>query len=363
MALNELQQTMVNLFEQAYNAQGATGAARTQSAGVPQTSGSVPFSAAIPGEQYRQPGAPVNANEIPREGVADYSKNFKTFEDRIMAAARANPDLNYGQDLMRGSEQRNLNAKTPEETLRLSRLTDALNNQYFRSRYQGGAGVTVGMTGERIGPELSGGNLYQMPFATEEQRQMERMRQYESAIRGREIGRQQTTMDLQVENARNQFEQRLRVDEKLSEEQIRRYMEIWDYVIGYDKLKRTTAFERANTVFATELKSLDIPDRQAQMITKYAMQYPEYANMIAVLFGIGAGAPTQTQILTNRANTQFLNDLFSRGYTDDQAMDALMARNIERIADIMAVEAGVTGNELTQFKSKVVEIFNTGRNR
>lgn len=202
-----------------------------------------------------------NQNSVPGVGQFSYAlPDYEVVKSMYERAAK-DPNIHMQDYLPGGNQYSNINAKSRSETLRLSRLADALNNRYYRSpRATGNYSRTFGggVTGE--GP--SQGQLYQMPVVTEESREMGRQGQYEGMQRSAELARQQGAMDLALE---------------------------------YEKMRQQAAFQRTQSAFERELTNIQIPSRQAKIIADLAVGKWPLAQLLAGLFG-GTSAPTPQQI-------------------------------------------------------------------
>lgn len=260
---------------------------------------------------------------------------YRAFHDQMMRNIQNDPNFLMSDYLPGGNRYTNINAKSREETLRLSRLADALNNQYFISPRTGST-LRGGLRGQGVvGEQVQYGSLYRMPFETEEMRQMERMRDYERAVRGRDIGRQATALDIQtIEQQRAQYEEYLRTVRKLNEEQVRQHMEMFDYQMGYSKAIRDAMIQRANLAFELHLSRIGIPTQQAHLLNRLIGRYPTLAVPISNLFGAG-DIPSPMNAAWYRAQARRYRDDEAAGLSEEEIMANQLQSMIQDIGTLV----------------------------
>lgn len=261
------------------------------------------FSSAIPSSASdRQADTPVS-----RDMSQQIDKNLEHVDigdpdahyAYMMKIMQENPD--YYKDMYLPA-QHPFTGKSHAETMRLSRLADALNARYYRgprkpysivSQEGGGRTVTGGDVGQ----------LYQMPFATEEMREMDRGRQLDLQLKIAELQRQQGLMNIPLEQQRAQLQKLLEDSKLMTQEQIRQFMVRWDYSHNYQIMARNERFRRSIEVWS----KVNLPRYQADVITRVARQQPELADALFVLMGISAGAPTPEKLAASEAVARALD--------------------------------------------------------
>jgi hypothetical protein len=138
------------------------------------------------------------------------------------------PDTELNRDLMRQMGVNNAGAK---DTLKYSRLVDKLNNRHFISPADIGARGTKASGGGAVlaNDAINYGNIYKMNgIETAESRAQKRNEGYESAVRQREIGRQQDVKDFGPQMARLTQLEAIARQRQLSTEEIRERAMIYD---------------------------------------------------------------------------------------------------------------------------------------
>lgn len=112
------------------------------------------------------------------------------------------PAQNMDKWIAGGTGQTNANMLGRGDTLRYSRLADALNNQYFRSPRRASTQIrTIG--GGVSGQASDLGSPFRMPIETEEMRQQATARAGDAATKQADIARQAAALGMTVEQYRN----------------------------------------------------------------------------------------------------------------------------------------------------------------
>jgi hypothetical protein len=269
-----------------------------------------------PSREYQE--TPMRATGPNPEAMnPQYWERHREAVDYNMGLLENNPWLNVGVDLSRGSLQRNVSDMTPQETLRYSRLADALNNRYYRGLEQLRSGVAL-RGGQYSGSTAQLGERYQMPIETEEMRQMQRTRGYEQATRMAEIARQQATMGVPLEQTRARLEMQLKESGNLSDSQIKQIMDIFDYQLNYDRVAQQMAFARHYAQFTGFLQGVHIPQAQGNIIARQSVADPLLAAAFSNITGGGLTASQEQAI--------YFNDVARRleGVTDARQQQQVM---------------------------------------
>jgi len=289
--IQEIQQSIVNLLR--------TPSQRTSTEAQVQTDSGI--SSAIPG--YNESIA--SAEGLDEAAMKDYYDNYNRIYQERMKEAQENPWMHIDEYL---PGKHPFTGKTHEETTRLSRLADALNNQYFR-RPGAISSVGYGRGGKTIGQGGDAGQLYQAPVETEEMREMQRSRQLELQQRQRELARQQGLMDIPLDQQRMIYQQQLERSGKYNAEQLRRAMELWDWQHGYSVMARQAQFARTQLAF----ERINIPREQAQILTGLAQANPVLGNLYAQLLGNAAGVPDMKQMAWLNRQAEIAQNTFTSG--------------------------------------------------
>lgn len=206
------------------------------------------------------------------------------------------PEAEWNKDLVRGDRSTNVSGRAPRETERLSRLADRLNNRLYLGP------ADIGHRTFTMGTDpIKFSQLYQLPkIETEETRQMERMRQYETADRTRDIQRQNDYKDMDRLWAQMHMIETMRREGRMSDaqadaqkapllEEIRRMQVQWD----------TTNTKHMQSWLAT-INQMKIPLWKANQIMAMSGKDPIFAQILAGVFG-APGAPDMMQMLQNTA--------------------------------------------------------------
>lgn len=292
--MTEFQERLIKIME---DASGETKATPKKSQQLYQDDVSRGGAGAEPGLDYQKTS--VEPEGIKPEYMNDdyWSRHQEAVQqNRLML--ESNPDMNSREDLARGSRTRNVSDMTPEETLRYSRLADALNNRYYRGMQQLRSGVAL-RGGQYSGSTGSLGELYRMPIETEEMRQQVRSRDYETLVRAAETARQQTLKGLPLEQAQARLAAQLRESTNLSDTQIQQYMAVFGHQLQYDVLRQQQAFARHYGSFMSFLQQVNIPYTQANLIARSTITDPLLASAFSSLTGGGITASIEHGILFN----------------------------------------------------------------
>ena len=297
--MTEFQERLIKIME---DASGETKATPKKSQQLYQDEVSMGGAGAEPGLDYQKTS--VKPEGIKPEYMNDdyWSRHQEAVQqNRLML--ESNPDMNYREDLARGSRTRNVSDMTPEETLRYSRLADALNNRYYRGMQQLRSGVAL-RGGQYSGSTGSLGELYRMPIETEEMRQQARSRDYETLVRASEIARQQVLKGLPLEQAQARLAAQLRESTNLSDALIQQNMAIFGHQLQYDVLRRQQAFARHYGAFMSFLQQVHIPYTQANLIARSTITDPLLASAFSSLTGGGITASPEHAILFNALSNE-----------------------------------------------------------
>ena len=297
--MTEFQERLIKIME---DASGETKATPKKSQQLYQDEVSMGGAGAEPGLDYQKTS--VKPEGIKPEYMNDdyWSRHQEAVQqNRLML--ESNPDMNYREDLARGSRTRNVSDMTPEETLRYSRLADALNNRYYRGMQQLRSGVAL-RGGQYSGSTGSLGELYRMPIETEEMRQQARSRDYETLVRASEIARQQVLKGLPLEQAQARLAAQLRESTNLSDSLIQQNMAVFGHQLQYDVLRQQQAFARHYGAFMSFLQQVDIPYTQANLIARSTITDPLLASAFSSLTGGGITASPEHAILFNALSNE-----------------------------------------------------------
>lgn len=292
--MTEFQERLIKIME---DASGETKATPKKSQQLYQDDVSKGGAGPEPGKQYQETS--VKPEGIKPEYMNDdyWSRHQEAVQqNRLML--ESNPDMNYREDLARGSRTRNVSDMTPEETLRYSRLADALNNRYYRGMQQLRSGVAL-RGGQYSGSTGSLGELYRMPIETEEMRQQARSRDYETFVRAAEVSRQQALKGLPLDQVQSRLAAQLRESTNMSDAQIQQHMAIFNYQLQYDLLRQQQAFARHYGAFMSFLQQVDIPHTQANLIARSTLVDPLLASAFSSITGGGITASPEHAILFN----------------------------------------------------------------
>lgn len=242
----------------------------------------------------------------PATGAFSYALPDYEVVKSMYERAGADPNIHMQDYLPGGNAYSNINARSRGTTLRLSRLADALNARYYRTpRDTGSYSRTFG--GGTAGAETDQGQLYKMPVETEEMREMARQGQYEGLQRTAELARQQGAMDLALE---------------------------------YEKLKQQAAFQRTQSAFESELKSINIPSRQAQIVSSLAVGNWPLAQLLAAMFG-GTSAPTPQQTVYWQDIGNLVEQGQKAGLTNEQIYGQMSAKIVKMGAEGIAQQFNI----------------------
>jgi len=297
--MTEFQERLIKIME---DASGETKATPKKSQQLYQDEVSMGGAGAEPGLDYQKTS--VKPEGIKPEYMNDdyWSRHQEAVQqNRLML--ESNPDMNFREDLARGSRTRNVSDMTPEETLRYSRLADALNNRYYRGMQQLRSGVAL-RGGQYSGSTGSLGELYRMPIETEEMRQQGRTRDYEALVRAYEIARQQALKGLPLDQVQARLAAQLRESTNLSDALIQQNMAIFGHQLQYDVLRRQQAFARHYGAFMSFLQQVHIPYTQANLIARSTITDPLLASAFSSLTGGGITASPEHAILFNALSNE-----------------------------------------------------------
>jgi len=297
--MTEFQERLIKIME---DASGETKATPKKSQQLYQDEVSMGGAGAEPGLDYQKTS--VKPEGIKPEYMNDdyWSRHQEAVQqNRLML--ESNPDMNYREDLARGSRTRNVSDMTPEETLRYSRLADALNNRYYRGMQQLRSGVAL-RGGQYSGSTGSLGELYRMPIETEEMRQQGRTRDYEALVRAYEIARQQALKGLPLDQVQARLAAQLRESTNLSDSLIQQNMAVFGHQLQYDVLRQQQAFARHYGAFMSFLQQVHIPYTQANLIARSTITDPLLASAFSSLTGGGITASPEHAILFNALSNE-----------------------------------------------------------
>jgi len=281
------------------------------------------FASAAAGNKAVQSSAPAatSTSAAPKDNPFSYAMPDYEIVKQMYARASNDPNIHLQDYLPGGNQYSNINAKSRSETLRLSRLADALNNMYYRTpRSTGNYSRVYG--GGISGESTDQGQLYQMPVTTEEMREMSRQGQYESAVRGAEIARQQGAMDLALE---------------------------------YEKLRQQAAFQRTQYAFENELTKYQIPVRQAQTISSLVMGNWPLAQLYAAVFA-GTSAPTPQQVLFYKEQADIADNGKKAGLSNAEISGQMAAAALRLGAAGLSEQLNIA----PELASQVIESIKSG---
>jgi len=231
----------------------------------------------------------------------------------------------------------NANAMSDPETLRLSRLADAINNRYYRNPYQFGTGVALyggGTSGDVTGHI---GEQYRMPIETEEMRQQERARQYEALGRGRQIGREEDFYDLRLQQDRDRMAEYLRNTAGWSDAQIQTYMQRYGQNLTYEQM----AYQERIRQVATYYNEVAIPQTVANIAGNLHTR-EDIRNIFAIRAGVPVGVPSQLVSLWNQQGLNVYNQQERLHGSSKEAQEAVLTATIEAVARYAAQTIHIT---------------------
>jgi hypothetical protein len=277
------------------------------------------------------------------ESTADYTRmdptalhdNFERL-DPFMRNMRGNmthnQDFHQNDFLPGGSVASNINARNRQDTLRLSRLADAMNNQYFKTM-ELPAAMAAGLGGLQ-GVDGVQGQVFQMGIQTEEQRQMERMRLYEQQMRQRMIQRQQRGLDIHtIEQDEARMRHMLRQAGRMTDEEIDRLILSQRIQHDFEQQTQNARFARAQEVFTRNFNALYIPGRQARMIMSFVGRNNELAQLLSGLFSAGV-APDRQQYLWGRAMGRDVERMQREGRSDEEIYLHINRRTLQMLGEL-----------------------------
>lgn len=273
----------------------------------------------------------------------DYLDLLDTWQDTMIQQAYKNPEFMQQQFIPYGSEDTNVSGMSGPESLRLSRLADAINNRYYRQPRTGST-FRGGLRGQGVvGNAADHASLTKMPIETEEMRQMQRARTYEQTLRGREIGRQQDTKDMQLEQERKKFDEHLRLAGIDSETERKKYLDQWDFAKGYHTLERDIQADKIRAGFLANLNMVGIKGVQAQMVSDFAISNPVFAAAFASL--VGTESPDIEQKIWLQTAAQTVLDGQAKGQSNEKILSNLAEMFTKQgLAKTGAlISSGVTG--------------------
>jgi hypothetical protein len=226
------------------------------------------------------------------------------------------PFVRFGERLSQADTAR-MTDKNYQETLRLSRLADALNNQYFLS--PGTPGVHHAGRLGTVDRAETYGTPFKMPVETQEMREMRRGEELNQEAAQREIKRQQDAQDLSVAWQQLQVLEDVARTRALTEEEARRRNELWDTVLNQqytDPYKRY--WDRQDYKFKEQLAKLDIPNAQYNAVNDlYNKGYVAESNILLSLYNTAATMPDPTQkAWLNQTLGPLMQQLNATGDTD-----------------------------------------------
>ena len=269
------------------------------------------------------------------------SEALRNHFNSIWEEAYNNDFLHQRENLARTERGYNVSDMTPEETLRNSRLADALNNRYYRSGQHINSMMATEGGGES-GSLANYGSLYQMPIETEEMRQQQRNRQYEALAQGRRINRQQDMTDMQLEHERDEYQRYLKNILHLDDEQIRRYMDRYDYNVEWYRKNRDQQFERAFMAY----QRIGIPTEQANLLWRVSGGNNTRLQYFAYLMGISAGGPTPMQFISNNRQQEVLQRAERENWDSKKTGEELTKEMTSAVYESAAASLNVTTEQL-----------------
>lgn len=221
----------------------------------------------------------------PSPGTSGQWGDYEKFMKEFMAGKDIQELLK--ENIARGTPETNLNDKSYEETMRLSRLADIMNNTMYRRGSHSAGGIGA-YGGGGIAATVQGrdSSFYKAPIETEEMRQMQQMRDRQAEIDSRRIGRQQTAADLPVEMGRAR-----------AVEEMNRAHHAW-------AMKHDDSYQRAYYTYQQDLEKLKIPPAQIQYLYDWYQKDMAFANLAASIFHSAATMPDWQQAIMSRITTQ-----------------------------------------------------------
>lgn len=282
------------------------------------------------------PGVGYDYNFTPKTDVPGYVQDqnitgpSQTY-DRIWQDARKywqanqSPYARLDKNLVRGTADTNVNNRTHADTLRYQRLVDKLNNKVYREP------IKLGYTGFTPHGSTSvqgeGGKLYQMPkIETEETRQMERMRGYETTEREKQ-------MDL-----RNKYEtydylmqelhsiQKLELTGKYSEAELQKEKDIINEKLHIWRMENEYSYNKAFTQFERRLVQ-QIGREDANVVLKlFTSHGPAIATVVGTMLSkLNTSMPSAQQAVVAAQDADVLQYLYNGG--DPNVAVAKIAQN------------------------------------
>lgn len=294
----------------------------------------------------------ITADQQPQGSWGQFDKELYGRYEQLL---RNSPYLHQNQNLANGDPALNVNGKDLAETRRLSRLADMMNNRVYLTPGKASSVRTL-EGGATSGYDSDMPTIYQMPkIATEETRQMDRMREYERQVRNRMIGRQQNALDLPLEMQRERMMEELRRSGLLHGEELRRLEEQYNMNLHRERMAIDDDYQRRYYTFQRNLDGLHLPIAQARwLLTNYPTN-STMMNLAAQLMGALTGLPSPLkQNIDNRiaailsdktltAEEQTAAILELHGYIAEQGL----VTGIDVGGDVVRSTMDAAGNEIS----------------
>jgi hypothetical protein len=313
MALSEEMVTRLENLSRLYS-EGGTPGETGQALPMPSVPG-----VAVPGREDFKPTTKTPGYITDKESEFNYKNDWNDiWEPRYkfwFDNAINNPRFSrYGQNLARGTAETNVNNRSHANTLRNQRLVDKLNAKVYRTPYIAGYNLT-----SPFGPSATrasqGGQIYQMPkVETEETRQMNRMRDYESKERGLQMDLRNKYESYEYLMQEAESLQKLELSGKYSEADLQKKKDELAEKFHAWRLENEYSYNRAFTEFERRLVQ-QIGREDANVVLGL---YGKYGSAIATMAGmllskLGTALPSAQQAIQSQGDAEIFRKALNSG--------------------------------------------------
>lgn len=271
----------------------------------------------------------IKEDELPQDFLNRPKSEFQSFWE----AAQGDTNYRVGENLALPDVRYNASGVNPARTQRLSRMADALNNMAYRPPGDTGTRNFSVFGNANANDGFSSPAPQHFPqIETEEMRQMQRNRQYESIVQNAEIARRAGLLNMPMA-MQGLYQTHLMAQAgQLSQEEIRRRQEYFNQQIHDLQLARNEDYRRAYDIFS----KLGLPQHQAKVLHEWWSRDPMFTGQVmAQLFG--TVAPSIDQYASGQAKAKAMLAAYERTGNMNEAIKAGTRETIQQIADALGV--------------------------
>jgi hypothetical protein len=250
-------------------------------------------------------------------------------------------------DLSRGGKYPNLNNRSANETLRLQRMVDRINNRVYLK--PGQTGLRIYGRGTSVDRAATLPEVYQMPkIETEDTRQMTAMRGWEDAVRKAEIARQQGWQDVELTMQEAWLKSLQQRAANMTDSDIAKERDAYSMDLHLYQLHASQAYAKAFDKFSKYVTA-NLARDNAQIALNMWITNPTYGTVVAQLLQNTQTLPSMTQKLEADYFQALATAANRDGTTPEAALRAIMAGRMDLLGSNTAAILESATSQMPEF--------------